>query len=417
MWEGMFHLVHATSLGTSEYRWSPKTCGHRRKKRVGGWWLVAPRAPWCGTQLASPGQREIFVESQEITLQWHFGAFLLCRSLLSASPSARLWAVILGVLTLGINHLLICYWFLCFFWIRSISKILAFGWRQQRVGGQRQCEAWSWIGRGAWKLWLHSVLDVGLLPGGFPNILCFVHACLIHLEVRFRLQWTLVNVKRSRDVQLIQQDIVHRCIPHICQGCDQEYNFKLNVKAAPWEAEAEETDVEVPVAGGVPVVFTIFKSKNIEKNERRKNATKQYTVVIKASFLVQLQLPPKASTTHRQHTEQSCRICFKRNGTKKHLQGMEFESLKKDSAMWPSAHSVHPDWPRVGGKRAEMVWLPLKKSDDAQWHHWYLMLGMTQESSYKVKMCQFPNGVGFCNGLAQEKESKDRRCLIPWIQE
>lgn len=77
---------------------------------------------------------------------------------------------------------------------------------------------------------------------------------------------------------------------------------------------------------------------------------------------MQLQLPPKAPKTHRQHTEQSCRICFKRNGTKKHLQGlMEFESLKQDSAMWPSAHSVRPDWPRVGGKRAEMVWLPLKK--------------------------------------------------------
>lgn len=136
---------------------------------------------------------------------------------------------------------------------------------------------------------------------------------------------------------------------------------------------------------------------------------------------MQLQLPPKAPKTHRQHTEQSCRICFKRNGTKKHLQGlMEFESLKQDSAMWPSAHSVRPDWPRVGGKRAEMVWLPLKKGRCpglAQWHHWYLMLGMTQELSYKVKMCQFPSGLGFCNGLAQEKESIDRRCLIPWIQE
>ena len=39
--------------------------------------------------------------------------------------------------------------------------------------------------------------------------------------------------KKSRDVQLMKQDIVHHCIPRICQGCDQEYNFKLNVKAAP----------------------------------------------------------------------------------------------------------------------------------------------------------------------------------------
>lgn len=41
------------------------------------------------------------------------------------------------------------------------------------------------------------------------------------------------------------------------------------------------------------------------------------------------------------------------------------------------------------------------------------MLGMSQELPYEVKMCQFPSGLGFCNGLAQEKESKDRRCLIP----
>lgn len=39
--------------------------------------------------------------------------------------------------------------------------------------------------------------------------------------------------KKSRDAHLMKQDIVHHCIPRICQGCDQEYNFKLNVKAAP----------------------------------------------------------------------------------------------------------------------------------------------------------------------------------------
>lgn len=232
MWESMFHLVHATSLGISEYRWSPKTCGHRRRKRVGGWWLVAPRALWCGTQLASPGQK-----AKKSLCRSHFWSISLLRSLLSASPSARRSQLP--------------------FWEFSSSATSAtwtcFVW------GQRQCEAWSWTGRRAWKLWLHSVLDVGLLPG----------------RNRKRFSMNTCHFKKSRDAQLMKQDIVHRCIPRICQGCDQEYNFKLNVKAAPWETEAEEADVEVPVAGGVPVVFTIFQSKNIEKNERTRNATKQ----------------------------------------------------------------------------------------------------------------------------------------------